>query len=195
MNFLPRKLSLSFFMTSLDVPFEKKITVKLDFTQPTPIINPEQLNNLITQEEFNKIWARLKSSSETFYQRMKIIFIICLGIGVILIIVSLMSWLNVVGGKYPLFALLFIHAVLTGIITLLQIRKSCKVKRSLIRDINFQELQPKGLKLVIRSEQIQGYTKKVTTRNQLMDLIVLSQATQNDGNKYYNHSQLNNFSS
>lgn len=51
-------------MSLLELHFQKKATIILDFSKPIPQISPEEIDNLMTQTEFNQLWLRLKASSE-----------------------------------------------------------------------------------------------------------------------------------
>ena len=161
-------------MSLLETHFEKKLTAKLDFDQSAPLINTEIVNDQITQAEFNKIWLELKNSSDNYHQRVRRMFRICVVMSCILLVLAFLALLNVIGGKILIFMLLLVQVVATAIIAVLASRKGAEIRPGVLAKINKTDLQPKGLKLDIRTEQIQDYKSQVTTQHLIMDLIVVA---------------------
>ena len=160
-------------MSLLELHFQKKATIILDFSKPIPQISPEEIDNLMTQTEFNQLWLQLKASSEND-QKKKLwyIFGISLAIFGAILIITLLSLFNIIGGKYPIMALFILYSVILGTKWILQMRRGSDIRVETIAKINNIQLQPKGLRLIIRNEEIEDYKSQTTATKRYLDLVV-----------------------
>lgn len=161
-------------MSLIELHFEKKITVELDFRRSIPRIYPEEINNRISQQEFDKIWLLLKQSTDNQLRKSRIAFKFGIAIFAALLLLAFLSFLHVIAGKKIILMTLFIYTVILGTFAVLQTKKRTEIREDVISRINEKELAPKGLQLRVRTEEYQDYKSQATLRHKYLDIFIVS---------------------
>ena len=69
-------------------------------------------------------------------------------------------------------ALFILYSVILGTMWILQMKRGSDIKVETIAKINNIQLQPKGLRLIIRNEEIEDYKSQTTATKRYLDLVV-----------------------